>query len=154
MKNIIAYINESLNNPSGYVRAKEIFEPIVKKALEDEGYTVKSGTQDEDFNHVDLIVSGKGNNFTVDVKANDEKNKNSQNFTFTIVSNGGKEFPFDKNNFFAFVDEITNKIYLVNQEDFYKRFGHYSKRNGLTDNSKWILVGKKDVAKLGRVINY
>jgi hypothetical protein len=154
MKNIITYISESLNNPSGYIRAKEIFEPIVKKALEDEGYTVKPGTQDEDFNHVDLVVSGKGTNFNVAVKANDEKNKNSKNFTFTIVSNGGKEYPFDKNNFFAFVDEITNEIYLVNQEDFYKRFAHYSKRNGKTDNSKWILVGKKDVAKLGRVISY
>lgn len=154
MKNIITYINESVNNFSGYKRAKEIFEPLVKKALEDEGYTVKIGDQNEDFNHIDLIVSSKENNFTVDVKVNDEKQKNSKNFTFTIVSNGGKEYPFDKNNFFAFVDEITNEIYLVNQEDFYKRFGHYSKRDGLTDNSKCILVPKTDVAKLGRVISY
>lgn len=154
MKNIVTYINESVNNVSGYKRAKEIFEPLVKKVLEDEGYTVKIGDQNEDFNHVDLIVSGKENNFIVDVKANDEKQKNSKKFTFTIVSNGGKEYSFDKNNFFAFVDEISNEIYLVNQEDFYKRFGHYSKQDGSNDNSKCISVSKAEVAKLGRVISY
>lgn len=149
MKSIITYISESLNNSSAFIRSKEIFEPIVKKALEDEGYTVKSSDENENFNHVDLSVSGKGNNFNICVLGNDERHKNAKTFTFTLVSNNDEEFPFDENNFFAFVDETENNIYLVNQEDFHKRFGNYSKRGGKT-----LLVNKKDVAKLGRVISY
>lgn len=150
MKNIVTYINESVNNVSGYKRAKEIFEPLVKKVLEDEGYTVKIGDQNGDFNLVNLNVSGKGNNFTICVIANDEKHKKSKSFEFTMVSNNGKEFPFDKNNFFAFVDETANEIYIVRQEDFRERFGHFSRG----DNSNSISVSKSKVAKLGRVISY
>lgn len=150
MKNITSYINESVNKTSTY---NSLFGPIVK-ALEDEGYTIKSGAKNEDFNLVDLIVSGRGNNFTISVNANDEKHKKSKTFTFTMVSNSGKEFPFDKNNSFAFVDEVVNEIYLVKQDEFYEKFGHFSTKDGLNDNSKCISVSKTEVAKLGRVISY
>ena len=127
---------------------------FVKAALEDEGWTVNGGTQDEDFNVINLEIEREetedefGGKFDLDIIGNSDKNKKSKNFLFTIKSTSGKEYPFKDNNFLAFIDYEDKTIVLCNQKDLKELTKRYKERDG-----KYVLLPKQEVKKLGRIIN-
>lgn len=160
MKSITEFINEA-HNTEWLKRAKTVDEPFVKAALEEEGYSVELATQDEDFKHIDLKVSTdyksddvdkKGITF-VDVKRNSEGQKNSSNFTLTIKSDTGIDFPFDKNKSFAFIDDTDGTITLVYHDDIEKLVKQSKPRKSkFGGNSEYVILPKDKVKKLGKVI--
>ena len=158
MKNITEFINESLNQHDLLKRAKEVDEPFVKAALEAEGWKVTTGTIDEDFVGIYLKVEKTndednfGGKFNIDVKRNSPKNKTSKNFLLTVVSNGGDEFEWKKTNYFAFIDDVDSTISLVKHDDIKKLADHYKKYDSKFDESKYVLLPKTEVKKLGRTI--
>ena len=159
MKNINTFILESIHNINWLENAKNNEEPFVKAALEDEGWKVNIGSQDEDFNGIDLKVEKEktedefGGKFSIDVKGSSDKNKKSKNFLLTVKSASGKEYPYDDNNFFAFIDYIDKTIALVSQKDIKELVKKYKERDSrFGDNSKYVLLSKQEVKKLGRII--
>ena len=160
MKDIVSKINEALHSKNWLENAKNNEEPFVKAALEDEGWTVTIGSQDEDFNGIDLKVEKKetddqyGGKFNLDVKGSSDNNKKSKNFLFTIKSASGKEYPFKDNNFLAFIDYEDKTIALCNQKDLKELAKKYTERDSkFGDSSKYVLLPKQEVKKLGRIIN-
>ena len=160
MKNIKEYINESLHNSDWLSNAKNNEEPFVKAAFEDEGWKVTLGSQDEDFQGIDLKIEKQetddqyGGKFNVDVKGSSPKNKQSKNFLFTCKSASGKEYPYADKHFIAFIDYIDKTIYLAADKDVKELAGKYQERDSkFGDDSKYVLLPKKEVQKLGRTIN-
>lgn len=160
MKDIKEYINESLHNSDWLSNAKNNEEPFVKAALEAEGWKVTPGSQDEDFQGIDLKVEKQetddqyGGKFNIDVKGSSPKNKQSKNFLFTCKSASGKEYPYADKHFIAFIDYIDKTIYLAADKDVKELAGKYQERDSkFGDNSKYVLLPKKEVQKLGRTIN-
>lgn len=160
MKSITEFINEAHNN-EWLKRAKTVDEPFVKAALEEEGYSVEFATQDEDFKHIDLKVEvnyesddmSKKGITSVDVKRNSEGQKNSSNFTLTIKSDFGSDFPFDKNKCFAFIDDVDETITLVYHDDIEKLVKQYKPRKSkFGGKSEYVILPKDKVKKLGKVI--
>jgi len=161
MKTIQNFIKESLHNNNNWLsNAKNNEVPFVKAALEDEGWTVTIGSQDEDFNGIDLKVEKEetddqyGGNFNVDVKGSSSKNKQSKSFLFTCKSTSGKEYPYSDNHFIAFINYVDKTIYLAADKDVKElasKYKEYDSKFG--DESKYILLPKKEVQKLGRTIN-
>lgn len=160
MKTIKEYINESLHNTNWLDNAKNNEEPFVKAALEAEGWKVKPGSQDEDFQGIDLKIEKQetddqyGGKFNIDVKGSSPKNKQSKNFLFTCKSASGKEYPYADKHFIAFIDYIDKTIYLAADKDVKELVGKYQERDSkFGDDSKYVLLPKKEVQKLGRTIN-
>ena len=160
MKSFSNYLNESLHNENWLNNAKTNEEPFVKTALEEEGWKVNVGSQDEDFNGIDLKVEKKktedefGGKFSIDVKGSSDKNKKSKNFLLTVKSASGKEYPYNDDNFFAFIDYIDKTISLVSQKDIKELVKKYKERDSqFGDDSKYVLLPKAEVKKLGRIIN-
>ena len=160
MKTIVNYIHESLHNEDWLSNAKNNEEPFVKAAFEDEGWKVTLGSQDEDFKGIDLNVEKDdsddkfGGKFNVDVKGSSSKNKQSKRFLFTCKSASGKEYPYKDKHFIAFIDYIDKTIYLVADNDVKQlasKYKEYDSKFG--DNSKYVLLPKLEVQKLGRTIN-
>lgn len=160
MKTIVNYIHESLHNEDWLSNAKNNEEPFVKAAFEDEGWKVTLGSQDEDFKGIDLKVEKDdsddefGGKFDVDVKGSSSKNKQSKRFLFTCKSASGKEYPYKDKHFIAFIDYIDKTIYLVADNDVKQlasKYKEYDSKFG--DNSKYVLLPKLEVQKLGRTIN-
>ena len=160
MKNIIDYINEAVHNEDWLSNAKNNEEPFVKAALEDEGWEVKVGSQDEDFKGIDLKVKKEdtddefGGEFNIDVKGSTQKNKNSKNFLFTCKSATGKEYPYKDKHFIAFIDYVDKTIKIASDEDIKNLASKYKERDSqFGDNSAYVLLPKAEVQKLGRTIN-
>ena len=160
MKNIKEYINESLHSEDWLTNAKKNEEPFVKAAFEDEGWKVKVDSQDEDFKGINLKVEKEdtddefGGKFAVDVKGSSPKNKQSKNFLFTCKSASGKEYPYADKHFIAFIDYIDKTIVIVSDNDIKKLASKYKERDSqFGDNSKFVLLPKQEVQKLGRTIN-
>ena len=158
MKNLKDYITEAVNQPDLLKRAKEIDEPFVKAALENEGWKVTKGTLDDDFKGIDLKVektdddSEFGGKYNIDVKRNSPKNKNSKNFLLTIVSDKGDEFEWKNTDYFAFIDDENQNIVLAKHDDVKAFADKYKKYDSEYDNSKYILLPKREIYKLGRTI--
>ena len=160
MKDIKTYINESLHSEDWFTNAKKNEEPFVKAAFEAEGWTVTPGSQDEDFKGIDLKVEKTdsddefGGKFAVDVKGSSPKNKQSKNFLFTCKSASGKEYPYADKHFIAFIDYIDKTIAIVSDNDIKTLASKYKERDSqFGDNSKFVLLPKQEVQKLGRTIN-
>ena len=160
MKTIINYIHESLYNEDWLSNAKNNEEPFVKAALEDEGWKVTLGSQDKDFKGIDLKVEKDdsddefGGKFDVDVKGSSSKNKQSKRFLFICKNSSGKEYPYADKHFIAFIDYIDKTIVIVSDNDVKKlasKYKEYDSKFG--DNSKFVLLPKHEVQKLGRTIN-
>ena len=160
MKNINVYITESLHNSNWLNNAKNNEEPFVMAALKAEGWKVTPSSQNEDFQGIDLKVEKEdtddefGNKFNIDVKGSSSKNKQSKNFLFTCKSASGKEYPYSNNHYIAFIDYIDKTISLVSDNDVKELASRYQEHSSkFGDNSKYVLLPKKEVQKLGRIIN-
>lgn len=160
MKTIKEYINESLHNEDWLSNAKNNEEPFVKAAFEDEGWKVTLGSQDEDFKGIELKVENPdsddkfGGKFVVDVKGSSSKNKQSKRFLFTCKNASGKEYPYADKHFIAFIDYIDKTISIVSDNDVKKLASKYKEYDSqFGDNSKFVLLPKQEVQKLGRTIN-
>lgn len=160
MKDIQKFIKESLHNSNWLDNAKNNEEPFVKAALEAEGWKVMSSSQNEDFQGIDLKVEKQetddqyGGKFNIDVKGSSSKNKQSKSFLFTCKSASGKEYPYSDNHFIAFINYIDKTIYLAADKDVKEltsKYKEYDSKFG--DDSKYVLLPKKEVQKLGRTIN-
>jgi len=160
MKDIKNFINESLHNSDWLSNAKNNEEPFVKAALEEEGWKVTPGPQNEDFQGIDLKVEKQetddqyGGKFNIDVKGSSSKNKQSKSFLFTCKSASGKEYPYSDNHFIAFINYVDKTIYLAADKDVKElasKYKEYDSKFG--DESKYVLLPKKEVQKLGRTIN-
>lgn len=160
MKNINVYISESLHNSNWLDNAKNNEEPFVMVALEAEGWDVTPGSQNEDFQGIDLKVEKPDTNdqfdskFNIDVKGSSPKNKQSKNFLFTCKSASGKEYPYSNKHFIAFIDYIDKNICIVADKDVKELVSRYQERDSkFGDNSKYVLLPKQEVQKLGKTIN-
>jgi hypothetical protein len=160
MKNIKEFIIETLHNKDWLSNAKNNEEPFVKGAFEDEGWKVTVGSQDEDFKGIELNVEKDDSDdefagkFTVDVKGSSQKNKQSKKFLFTCKSASGKEYPYAHKHFIAFIDYIDKTIVIVSDNDVKNLASKYKERDSqFSDNSKFVLLPKHEVQKLGRIIN-
>jgi hypothetical protein len=95
-----------------------------------------------------------GGKFNIDVKGSSSKNKQSKSFLFTCKSASGKEYPYSDNHFIAFINYIDKTIYLAADKDVKELASKYKERDSESgDNSKYVLLPKKEVQKLGRTIN-
>lgn len=160
MKRIIDYINEALNDEDWLIDAKNNEELFVKAAFEDEGWKVKVGSQDEDFKGIDLKIENEetddtfGGKFSVDIKGCSSKNKKSKRFLFISKNAAGEEYPYKDKHFIAFIDYIDKTITLAADNDIKtlaSKYKEYDSESG--DNSKYVLLPKQEVKKLGRTIN-
>ena len=160
MKNIQNFIKESLHNSDWLSNAKNNEEPFVKAAFEEEGWKVTPVSQNEDFQGIDLKVEKQetddryGGKFNVDVKGSSSKTKKSKSFLFICKSASGKEYPYSDNHFIAFINYIDKIIYLAADKDvkeLVSKYKEYDSKFG--DDSKYVLLPKKEVQKLGRTIN-
>jgi hypothetical protein len=143
-------VNNTLNNVKSYNRAKDVLEPYVKAALCDDGFTVQTSSDIEDYrHHSDLkIIAYNGEkynqSYNIDVKGNSETNKHSLVFSFTKFDNNGKEFMIDEKGYFAFVDENEFEIYIIGQKKFMELTSNHKLYTGKKNkNSKYIWVDKK-----------
>lgn len=166
MKNLTQYIFESLHDEGWLAKAKTKEEPFVKAALEIDGLEVKSGTLQQDFNGIDLIAQRDktkpdedgfyrpGGTFVIDVKGCDEKNKKSNKFLLTTKNDSGKEYPYKEDGYFAFIDYVDKTIVLAAQMDIKTLCGKYKEYDSkFSDKSKYVLLPKDAVKKLGRIID-
>ena len=160
MKDIKTYINESLNIEDWLSDAKNNEESFVKAAFEDEGWKVKVGSQDKDFKGIGLKVEKEdtddvfGGKFSVDIKGCSSKNKKSKRFLFTCKNAAGEEYPYSDKHFIAFIDYMDKTIVLASDDDIKtlaSKYKEYDSESG--DNSKYVLLPKHEVQKLGRTIN-
>lgn len=160
MKNITQYINESLHSEDWLTNAKKNEEPFVKAAFEDEGWKVKVDSQDEGFKGINLKVEKEdtddvfGGKFSVDIKGCSSKNKKSKRFLFISKNAAGEEYPYNDKHFLAFIDYIDKTIVLASDNDIKtlaNKYKEYESESG--DNSKFVLLPKTEVKKLGRTIN-
>lgn len=130
-------------------RARIEDEPFAIKVFEWFGWKAKQGTIHEDWQHIDIHTFRDDKYVKVDVKRNSNGYKTGLNFTFTIKNGKCKEFPFESGSDFAFIDEITNTILLVDQKVFENNFGGYTRHIGkLNKNSRYIIVAKSDLRKI------
>lgn len=160
MKTIVNYIYESLHNEDWLNNAKNNEVPFVKAAFEDEGWKVTLGSQDEDFKGISLKVEKEdtddefGGKFDVDIKGSSSKDKQLKRFLFTCKSASGNEYPYADKHCIAFIDYIDKTIYLAPDNAVKKlasKYKEYDSKFG--DNSKYVLLPKLEVQKLGRTIN-
>ena len=166
MKKLTQYILESLKGNGWLATAKTKEEPFVKAALEIDGWEVKSGSLDQDFEVIELIAKrdatqpdkdgfyNPGGKFTVDVKGCGEKNKKAKTFVLVTKSASGKEYSYKENGCFAFIDYADKTIVLVSQMDIKSLVSKYKEYDSESnDDSKYVLLPKNAVKKLGRIID-
>lgn len=157
---------KACHQPILYYRAKNEDEPFVRSVLEAEGWNIENGTYDEDFKHIDLKASKEFEdkngvksifNIVIDVKRNSVKNAHTKNYSIQTVDSTGKKFEYKKDGYFAFINDDNKTITLVNQLDIKNLVSKKQERetiiNGQKDGSKYVLLPKQEVSKLGRTIN-
>ena len=151
-----------MNNEELYNRARNQDELYVLFALEELGFFVTQSTPEEDWQHVDLKIASIGdvaNNIefllgkNIDVKRNSPTNASSKSFSLTIINTLGDAYPFTKTEFFAFIDDINNQVYIIRKSTV---------EQYITDNnikiydgkgpSKYVLLNKEDIKNLSSVI--
>ena len=141
-------MNNNINDIYSYDRAKTVLEPYVKAAFEELGYIVRNATDKEDMElHSDLYIVGKNNIYKkpygIDVKGNSKNIRFSDKLTFTKISKTGKAFIPNIENFFAFVDERTCEIYIINQVKFFRITKNFNLIKSNKNNSQYIWVEKQ-----------
>ena len=160
MKTIVDYINEALHNEDWLSNAKNNEVEFVKAALENEGWKVKIESEDEDFKGFDLKVENDstdekfGGKFNIDVKGCSAKNKKSKRFLFTSKNSSGEEYPYKDKHVLAFIDYVDKTIALATDNDIKtlsSKYKEYDSESG--DGSKYVLLPKHEVQKLGRTID-
>lgn len=130
-------------------RARIEDEPFAIKVFEWFGWRAEQGNKYEDWLHIDIHTYRDDKYVKVDVKRNSKHYKTGDNFTFTIRNGKSQEFPFEAGADFAFIDEITNTIMLVDQKVFENRFGNYQRHIGkINPNSRYIIIKKYELRQI------
>lgn len=133
-----------------YLRARNCDEQFVIAALKEYHLDVFQSSDHDDWKHIDLIVSNNskchydvkdllGKN--IDVKRNSQQNRNSNNFSLTIVNDTGQKYPLDNDSYFAFIDDVNKNIYIIHYHKIQDFISHTTIYNG-HKKSKYILISK------------
>ena len=131
------------------LRARIEDEPFAVKVFEWFGWKAEQGTQYEDWLHIDIHTYRDSKYVKVDVKRNSSMYKYGKNFTFTIINGKSKYFPFKSDAEFAFIDEVTNTVILVNQKVFENAFSTKQKYIGKKNpNSRYIIIPKNELRQI------
>lgn len=129
--------------PNAVKRANQIDEPIVRTVLQEKNIACRTGTFNDDWNHIDLFVqlNTEDEDIQIDVKRNSAKQWQSSNFTFTFEKNN-KIFPFKEHAYFAFIDDVDFKIYMIKQLDLQNLVNSSKHHQSKYNNSKYIIFSK------------
>jgi len=134
--------------------AKTVTEPKVRKYFERQGCIVDKSTVKQDFYGIDLFVCNPNTKRIkcIDVKCPEEKNWNTNNFSFTIQSTRGISYVEKITDLYAFIDIPTDTITFV---EFNKMPDLIQGKNQCKGDklSYYVLLPKKEVKKVGKVYN-
>ena len=150
-----------MNNKELYNRARNNDELYVLFALEELGFFVTQSTPEEDWQHVDLKIASIGdvaNNMefllgkNIDVKRNSPNNASSKSFSLTVINTLGKKYPFNSTEFFAFIDDLNNNVYIIRKNIVSNYIDSNCELYDGKGCSKYVLLNKEDIKKLSSVI--
>ena len=150
--------NKSLGRPELLKRAKEIDEPFALEALkgshEKSWKNLRLGNPDEDFKHMDIVgTNDSGQEIHFDVKRNSPQTANSPNFTFTPVSNTGKQYDLDDEyGYVVFIDDVNKELYVTQKTQLKELIKNLNPRGSIHNKSQYYLIGKEDIKRISRPI--
>ena len=134
--------------------AKTVTEPKVREYFERQGYIVDKSTVKQDFHGIDLFVCNPNTRKIkcIDVKCPDQKNWNTNNFSFTIQSKRGISYIEKITDLYAFIDIPTDTITFIEFDKMPDLIKSKTVCEG-NDSTYYILLPKKEVKKTGKVYN-
>ena len=134
--------------------AKTVTEPKVREYFERQGYIVDKSTVKQDFHGIDLFVCNPNTRKIkcIDVKCPDQKNWNTNNFSFTIQSKRGISYIEKITDLYAFIDIPTDTITFIEFDKMPDLIKSKTVCEG-NDSTYYILLPKKEVKKAGKVYN-
>lgn len=143
-------------------QAKTIDEPMVANTLRFQGWEIWNATDEEDRKlHVDLWGKLNGKQFGIDVKRSNLYNRYKDTFTYTVISSGvNNNDKYNSNEVFAFIDDITKTVILVQKSKFYTDVIQQSELlpSKTGNGSFYIEFKKEDLRKIKRkefkLVNY
>ena len=150
--------NKSLGRPELLKRAKEIDEPFALEALkgsrEKSWKNLRLSNPDEDFKHMDIVgTNDLGQEIHFDVKRNSPQTANSPNFTFTPVSNTGKQYDLDDEyGYVVFIDDVNKELYVTPKTQLKELIKNLNPRGSIHNKSQYYLIKKSDIKRISRPI--
>ena len=134
--------------------AKTVTEPKVREDFERQGYIVDKSTVKQDFHGIDLFVCNPNTRKIkcIDVKCPDQKNWNTNNFSFTIQSKRGISYIEKITDLYAFIDIPTDTITFIEFDKMPDLIKSKTVCEG-NDSTYYVLLPKKEVKKAGKVYN-
>ena len=134
--------------------AKTVTEPKVREYFERQGYIVDKSTVKQDFHGIDLFVCNPNTRKIkcIDVKCPDQKNWNTNNFSFTIQSKRGISYIEKITDLYAFIDIPTDTITFIEFNKMPDLIKSKTVCEG-NDSTYYVLLPKKEVKKAGKVYN-
>ena len=134
--------------------AKTVTEPKVREYFERQGYIVDKSTVKQDFHGIDLFVCNPNTRKIkcIDVKCPDQKNWNTNNFSFTIQSKRGISYIEKITDLYAFIDIPTDTITFIEFDKMPDLIKSKTTYEG-NDSTYYVLLPKKEVKKTGKVYN-
>lgn len=134
--------------------AKTVTEPKVREYFERQGYIVDKSTVKQDFHGIDLFVCNPNTRKIkcIDVKCPDQKNWNTNNFSFTIQSKRGISYIEKITDLYAFIDIPTDTITFIEFDKMPNLIKSKTTYEG-NDSTYYVLLPKKEVKKAGKVYN-
>ena len=134
--------------------AKTVTEPKVREYFERQGYIVDKSTVKQDFHGIDLFVCNQNTRKIkcIDVKCPDQKNWNTNNFSFTIQSKRGISYIEKITDLYAFIDIPTDTITFIEFDKMPDLIKSKTTYEG-NDSTYYVLLPKKEVKKAGKVYN-
>ena len=134
--------------------AKTVTEPKVREYFERQGYIVDKSTVKQDFHGIDLFVCNPNTRKIkcIDVKCPDQKNWNTNNFSFTIQSKRGISYIEKITDLYAFIDIPTDTITFIEFDKIPDLIKSKTVCEG-NDSTYYVLLPKKEVKKAGKVYN-
>ena len=134
--------------------AKTVTEPKVREYFERQGYIVDKSTVKQDFHGIDLFVCNPNTRKIkcIDVKCPDQKNWNTNNFSFTIQSKRGISYIEKITDLYAFIDIPTDTITFIEFDKMPDLIKSKTVCEG-NDSTYYVLLPKKEVKKTGKVYN-
>ena len=134
--------------------AKTVTEPKVREYFERQGYIVDKSTVKQDFHGIDLFVCNPNTRKIkcIDVKCPDQKNWNTNNFSFTIQSKRGISYIEKITDLYAFIDIPIDTITFIEFDKMPDLIKSKTTYEG-NDSTYYVLLPKKEVKKAGKVYN-
>lgn len=134
--------------------AKTVTEPKVREYFERQSYIVDKSTVKQDFHGIDLFVCNPNTRKIkcIDVKCPDQKNWNTNNFSFTIQSKRGISYIEKITDLYAFIDIPADTITFIEFDKMPDLIKSKTTYEG-NDSTYYVLLPKKEVKKAGKVYN-